>query len=93
MYFKKKNITKPKTYYNFDYLEKELKQFRPEFRHVDKIEQSINMIESRIFFWFDLDPEKTGTWHNGKKIVPEHDFDKEKEEFIKYLIEKYKVEK
>ena len=90
MYFKKKIMKKPKTYYDFDYLEKELKQIRPELRHVDKIEY---MIESRIFFWFNPDPEKSGTWYNGKKIDDEHDFYKEKEEFIKYLIEKYKVEK
>lgn len=92
MYFKKKNIIKPKTYYDFDYLEKELKQIKPEFRHVDKIETTIQMIPSAMFFWIDIDPEKSGTWWNGKKIDDEHDFDKEKKEFIKYLIEKYKVE-
>ena len=85
-------MKKPKTYYDFDYMEEYLKEVLPEFKHADTIENTIRMFPSAMFLYVDLDPEKTGAWWNGKKIVPEHDLDKEREEFIKYLIKKYKVE-
>ena len=84
-------MIKPETYYDFDYLEEQVKKFRKEFRKPNVIYWCIRRLPERLFFWSDLHvPSKTYT--NGKEIVPEHNYVEERELFINYLVKKYGIE-
>lgn len=88
---RKNKIKRPRTYYDFSDLEKDLREVRPEFRYEDKIEQTIRSFPWGLFFWMDIDPKKSGTWHKGKKLAANPDWHEEREKFIDYLKKKYTI--
>lgn len=82
----KKTCVNPK--FDFSWMEKEIKQWRNEFRKKDVIERSISIIPENILFYADLDNYICQTCE-GEPIYDMDDYRKQKDEFVNQMILKY----